>query len=430
MIKRHNISSSQGNALSKQLIAFFTFASLFYSTAFAVGEEHDDHVHDLGVDENLVLKDVFEKAVAIYPTLFEIKALETDADAWNEKGSSFLGGVPAFTVRYQSDKIYNNEGLEEIEAGVELPLWRWGQRSAARNVAESTWGQASYSEQLMRWQAAGELRVSLWKILLAENAIHHAETIISYSVQFVDAISRRHELGDLPEADVILAKADLLEKQIELTEIGAILADANRDYRALTGLEHRPALFEELQIESHDVKQNHPYLLDALADVSSLSASKKYIQQESKENPILFIGTRSETVSRNLSSDDSIGISLRIPFGGSSFNRTKVSAANRELADAEVELARRHRNLDLMLHEAEHSLTTTITALAIAEQRDELYQRRLAMATSAFEKGETDLLDMLLIQNNAQDASLESSRRRIELQRDIAFHNQAIGVLP
>ena len=36
-------------------------------------------------------------------------------------------------LRYQSDQFGSDAGLEEYEAGIELPMWRWGGRDAVRD---------------------------------------------------------------------------------------------------------------------------------------------------------------------------------------------------------------------------------------------------------------------------------------------------------
>jgi outer membrane protein TolC len=68
--------------------------------------------------------------------------------------------------------------------------------------------------------------------------------------------------------------------------------------------------------------------------------------------------------------------------------------------------------------------------LAIANQRKDIAETHLKMSRLAFEAGEIQLIDYLKIQATSQAAIRDAVERAILVQRDTAFYNQVVGVVP
>ncbi len=86
-------------------------------------EHESNHHHDLlAATDELTFGAVLDVAIARYPSITEYDARKVEAGAWTARGRSWIAGQPALSLRYQSDRWQDENGLEEIEAGVELPL--------------------------------------------------------------------------------------------------------------------------------------------------------------------------------------------------------------------------------------------------------------------------------------------------------------------
>jgi hypothetical protein len=60
------------------------------------------------------------------------------AKVLSERAGSVLSAHPAVQMRYQTDRVPGRPaGVRELEAGLELPLWRFGQRDALRREADA-----------------------------------------------------------------------------------------------------------------------------------------------------------------------------------------------------------------------------------------------------------------------------------------------------
>lgn len=404
---------------------------------FAVGAvsaadaELPSHQHAaLPVDETLTMTSAVDAAFALYPTTVELAARSEQADAWTDRGQSWLADRPSIMLRYQTDRWGPNNGLDEYEAGLQLPLWSWGGRSAVQRLGDALSVESDAAGLALRWEVAGLLRSALWGIALAENDHDLAEQTLDTASRLTTSVERRYELGDVALSDVLLVQSSYLEAQTALIEATAALLDAERAYRSVTGLERRPPFLGEVLSQSHDVEPDHPALAFANAEVSRAEAGVAVAESTFKAGTNLLIGPRSERPAFGNDFDDSIGITVNIPFGGSSHRRTEISSAARIAVNARAMRNQQMRTLTLALHEAAHSLNVVGQNLAAASERMDLAERHQAMGESAYEKGELELIDLLKVQATAIAAKRQVTRLLIDEKKQTALYNQAVGKLP
>ena len=215
-----------------------------------------------------------------------------------------------------------------------------------------------------------------------------------------------------------------------LIEVTAALLDAERAYRSVSGLPRRPAFLAEMLSQRDEIEPDHPALALANAEVSRTEASLAVAEKTFNTGASLLIGSRRERAAFSTAFDDSIGIAVNIPFGGSSHQRTEVSEVLRHVANARAVRSQQLRALTLDLHEAAHSLNVVRQNLAAASERTNLAERHQAMSKSAYEKGELDLIDLLKVQATAIAAKRQLTRLVIDQKRQTAFYNQSVGDLP
>ena len=412
--------------------SFIAVILLFAVGAAAAAEaELPSHQHEaLPVDESLTMIEAVAAAFALYPTTMELAARAEEANAWTDRGQSWLADRPSLMMRYQSDRWGADNGLDEYEAGIELPLWRLGGRSAVQHLGDTLSAESVAAGLALRWEVAGFLRSTLWGIALAENDHELAEQALETAARLTKSVERRHELGDVALSDVLLAQSTFLEAQTVLIEATAALLDAERAYRSVTGLERRPPFLAETLSQRHEVEPDHPALALANAEVSRAEASLEVAEKTFKAGASLLIGPRSERAAFNSEFDDSFGITVNVPFGGSVHQRTQISAVARDAAYVRAARSQQMRRLTLDLHEAAHSLNVVSENLSASSERMGLAERHQAMGESAYEKGELELIDLLKVQATAIAAKRQVTRLQIDQKRQTAFYNQAVGKLP
>lgn len=128
--------------------------------------------------------------------------------------------------------------------------------------------------------------------------------------------------------------------------------------------------------------------------------------------------------------NDSVGVTLRVPFGDDAHAAPIKVAAEVGVGNAIAERETLKLELEAAMHEAEHNLSVSCVEQTIAARQFEIAQERLKLAQKAFQLGETDLVSLLRVQAQNFESERAFTARRIQVQWDIAPYNQTLGVLP
>jgi outer membrane protein TolC len=390
-----------------------------------------EHLHTpLETSADLGWQELIDVTVENFPRFVELAGREQEASALAGRGRSLLSGQPQFRVRYQTDNPWDNANLREYELGVDLPLWRPGERRAAKILGSAANGGSAAAKAALRHEVIGLLRMALWDIELAANELAVAEDGARVAADLESAIERRFQAGEVPLSETLLVRSTAMERQSDVIAASALLVDAERAYQSLTGLSVRPVDFAEPLTDREDFDDSHPRLMLADAELERARSTLDLTRRASKGTPILSIGPQSERGAFSDYSAKSLNVALSVPFGGRKHSSATTAATSRIAAEAEADRLQLLRELDLDLHEARHSLLVIEQSLALAEQRSELASRSFEMSERAFAEGEITLLELLRSEETALLTNREVVGLEVERQRAIAQINQAIGVWP
>lgn len=418
---------------------FVAVAAFLFSLTGGAASAEEPHAHlsqeahthvPLEIDSALDLRAVVEAALAAHPQSGELVARELEAEAWAARGRQWLAAAPALYFSYLTDRPRDDWGQRQYDLGLDLPLWRVGQRDAVRSLASSASRESGAAGAALRLEVAGLLRGTLWDIAAAASAIDAARDGEALARELVRVVERLNESGDLPRADVLLARATLLEREQALVAAEASLLDAERTYRSLTRLETRPASIIEAPSELDALTDTHPFIALAEAGVLRAEANRDLVGREVRGPLTLSIGPHREIDPFTTVPRDSVVVELNMPVGGKGYGATQTAQAQREAAAAVAERGALVRRLDLDLHEAEHTLLVLERSVALADERNALAAQQLAMAQAAFAQGEIELRELIRIQESTLAARREIERLEIERARTVAALNQALGVTP
>lgn len=413
--------------LGVALLGMISAASLLA----AEPDQSDAHRHEpLAVSAELAWPELVDRTLANYPRFVELAARDAQARALVARAGNWLSAQPALSVRYQTDKPWDDVSLREYELGLELPLWRPGQRQAAQSYGQAATAGSRAAPAALRHDVAGILRTVLWDIERATNVLAVARDGALVAAELLRVVESRYEAGDLPLSETMLMRSTMLEREAAVIEAEALLVDSERAYRSLTGLDVRPSSFAEPLTERSEFDFSHPWVMLADAELEQARAAVDLTSRAAKGAPTLTIGPRRERASFSDYSADSLGISVAIPFGGKAHRTPAIAAAARELAQAEADRLQLLRQLDLDLHEARHTLLVVESSLELARRRSEIADSSFAMSQRAFADGEMSLLELLRREETALLTAREVAGLEVERQRAIARINQAVGVLP
>lgn len=390
--------------------------------------EHHDPIEP---DPQLSLGQLIEQTLEKYPDCLINEALIQQAEALQVRGDSWFAGSHSLALDYSDDHIANDRGQREASAQLEFTVWNWGQRSAAQNVAEQARHSAQKQSAAVKLEVAGLVREALWNIAQAESRLQQARFNADLSAQLLEKVRKRVELGDLARADLLLAESEDLQIRAALTQAEAELMHSRKSYTNLTQTTHIPTLYQEEQSAINDISPDHPLLEAINALVSRKQAAIEWAKTTDTINqPKVNIGAKTNRDLRGGDEMQSAGIGVVIPFGHATYDAPEIAAAQLELNQTLAQREHLQRHLEKNLHEAEHNLAVTRAELKLAEQMRDLVAQHLKMSEISFNAGEINLLDLLKIRSRSLEAMRNAREQAIQLQRNIAFYNQAVGVLP
>jgi len=356
------------------------------------------HFDPLVWDSGMNLKDAVQITLERYPQTAVVGAKQQQTEALRRRGDSLLAKAPNFYAIYGNDSLFDDTGYHYFETQLQLPLWKWGQRAAGRSLAEEADKETKAYAAALQLRVAGLVRDVLWDMRLKENLHDLAKQALTLSDRLVQTVERRVDAGDLPRADLVLAKSDRIEKKLALTRAEAELMHSRRRYIILTQSNRAPDSFEERQSARAEIAERHPLLAAANAVIARLQANLHWVRRTGLgQQPSIYLGSRHEKNFANEPTIDSLNVAVTIPLGGGAVAAPKIAKANLALTEA---LAERHsllRRLGQGLHEAEHELEVDHVELSLAEERKKLSEEYFRMSRIGFQAGEIQLIDLLSI---------------------------------
>ena len=376
-----------------------------------------------GVD----LASVVDTALQRHPAYQTLAAADDEANALDRRARSLVSDQPSLSLHLQDDRLASDTGFREWEAGVDMPLWRPGQRRAARDLGDSARDEAVLRHRTLSLQVAGEVREAAWTLAIARNRARLAEQELATARELEGQVQTLLERGDVPRTDLLMAREETLQREAAFHAAHTEAHHALVAWQALTGMADLPDRLAETRATGE--LQASPLLAEAQALAARALAEQALVREQAGGAPVLTVGGRSEDDGFG-QTRDSLGVGLSIPLGLKSHRGPAEAAAARQLAAAQAERDRQHRQLSLAVAEAEEAITMSTQTLAIARARHELAAENLSLARKAYALGETGLSDLLRVQTRAFTAERDAVLRELERDRAIARYNQALGVAP
>jgi outer membrane protein TolC len=400
---------------------------LIAGQTFAAEMEHE-HLAEV---EGLDFATMLDAAVQTAPQSLEAPVREQQASDYSAAGNRLLAGRPSLVYNLVDDRLRDNTGLKQQEFGLQLPLWRPGERRDAQAMGQHYEEQVALWSSYLRWDLAGRLRTALMDLENAEAQLALEQEASRNAEELHRVTQRMFEAGSLAQIDTLQTRNLLLQQEQKVFEADAQMVDAERTFQVLTGLDRRPATaFAETRSALEEVGDTHPLIEYMNSEVTLMRDHVEQTQLANKGNPQLTIGTHSERGDRLQNYNDSVLLQLNIPIGGKNFVNSQTSTARRQQVDAEVALKQNRIELQRLVHEAEHALFTIEQQLPLAQEQADLAEQRRQMAERAFETGELTLTQVLASVQDAITTRQALTTMRLQQQRLISEYNQYIGVLP
>ncbi|MDD5755440.1 MAG: TolC family protein [Methylococcales bacterium] len=401
--------------------------------AHAENFPHVEHHDPMVIDTQLSLSQLVDLTLEKYPDSQWLDSLENEATAIKQRGDSWFSGSAQAFYRFQEASSLH---LHYNDATVQVPLWNLGQRDAQQRIGDKAQVDSAMQATATKWRVAGLIRAALWDISLQELRLQQATTDTLIAEQLVNDVKRRVQAGDLAEMDSLLAQTELLNKRSMQTLAEAEVMHARKRYSSITQSTKVPANFQESLSKTKEIEQTHPALQAINSQIERKQAELDALQLVGSGQSSVVVGINSDRysagkngkeVSNNM---ESLNIGITVPFGGEKHLAPQTAALNVELNKLRADRDQLFRDLEQNHHEAEHNLQVNQAELAILNELKTVAEKHLKMTQQSFSVGEIDLIDLLKIQSQTKLAVLTAKERAVIVQRDFAFYNQAVGVMP
>ncbi|MFV1922046.1 MAG: TolC family protein [Methylotenera sp.] len=400
-----------------------------FSTSIGIAAEDDVHKDVLHINSSLTLKDVLNETIKLQPQQANLNSQQYGVTAKQALADSFLPDAPAITILHQNDFLGSSRNERDYQATLELPLWLPNQREARAKVAELSALNLDASQSALAIQTAGLLREAVWDVAFNENELALAEAKYQSALTLEEKVKKSFQAGEAAKTDWLLAQQDTLEASKNKLLAQAELMHARFRYKLVTGLNQIPKDFSE-EKSSLDNYEQSPVWLAILTKVHYAEEQRNLANIEKKENIQVLINARNSQGAFDTQYNQSMGLSIRIPFATPARTTPIVAASEISLGQALTEREELKRVLEAALHEAEHNLEVSELEQALAKQHWGIASESLRLAEKAYALGEHDLATLIRIKSQTFDAERKYRAVQIQYQWNIARYNQAVGVLP
>jgi len=394
------------------------------NTAWAI-QEHDAEI--LVLDDRLTLSSLLATTLQRHPQAGVLKARSATIDAETKYGNRWLPETTELTAFHMSDQAFDDIGAYENEVALSFPMWLPGEKKAQSRLGEVLADSRASDEAEFQWRVSGQLRQQLWQLKLAvrqwQLALEHESRLGEVLAQ----VTLFAEAGELSRADQLATMEELAVLKGETMLLEAEYMDAIRLYRSFTGLEAIPTLIEETLSETHEIRQDHPALRQAMGEMEQASATTQVVSQRSNARPSLDVFWRGFSGDTRSPDVNALGVGFAMPIGKSPRREPEVARAFELFAGAEAHVLETKRELDLQLHEANHVVHTTRERLENSGLIMEAATERHQLDKLAYELGEFSTREWL--RRLSQLKKLEQSHELLLIQKGaaIAAYNQAVG---
>lgn len=369
------------------------------------------------------------------PDMQALQAQQTVLAIDQEEAQRWWPQAPVLSVSHRSDQWLSDEG-SEWELELEAPLWRNGQRRAQQQVVAASEEERLAQQTLLRLILAGALRKAVWTLAEREAQLRVDDSRVQTAAALERDVIRRVAAGELAQADALLAQSEALAARNDKEASALDTLQAQQALELLTGQRQLPTPLSESLFSvtpdnsvSASALERHPQVLAALQTLSVARAEAGLVRNSQTPVSAALSWAQSheslDNAHKNL-----LGLKVTVPLGAESRQRSAIASAQRAVivANAQAEKVRRAVKLQVELAHA-----TLINAQRQHDQAEKQYQtaeHSLRLSRRAFDAGELDLLSLLRLQQNTQQALAQRDLKRISSERAIAAFNQAWGIVP
>jgi len=387
--------------------------------------------------DTVTLSSLVESVYQQHPAHHNELAQQRKIDANTVLANSLFADVSSMNLTHKNDIVATDDGFQEWEGTVDMPLWLAGQKESQLALSQKMAAELPAYQRQIRLESSAKVRELIWNVILAETSTEQAYQSWQTAQKLHHDVDARVKAGELAATERLLASSYALDMQSQYLLEEAELEHALKSYLYFTGESSLPQEYEEALLQDSDdehhslaiVDQQHPSLAIIDHQISTLRSQQDVAGFDGAVNPNLSLGMRSERGVRGEHFNNSIVLGISFALDDKAYRQPAVSEAAKALADAEISRQQMERELNIALSSTLHDMETKQKQLELATAQDKETQQYFMLQQRAFDLGEIDLVSVLRSQSIANEAQNRKQLLQVEIKQLVAYINQALGVV-
>ncbi len=337
---------------------------------------------------------------------------------------SWIAGDVDLVVHHENDTLTDNDDYKNWQVGVEFPLWLSSQKQAQKTITRSYGEQLSAYQLYLRWLASEQLRKLVWNYRTAEIEVDAARSALQKSQSLLNKVILKVKAGESPRIDQLLAHKAVLKQQNNLVQKRSTLTIAQNQFRRWTRTHNLPQNILEQPLSPLPLDQ-HPKIIQLSSALQISRAMMKKTQAGKRDNPKVFLGAQNDK--DKSSENNSLILEVSIPLGVNPGFSPRLAEKKRNVYEQQAVLDKARIQLEQAIFQAQQQLTSAQQSIHLAKEQYAISIKALSMSEQAYQLGETNIQNLLLVQQQTAEAKRDFRLAEARSGQAIANLNQVSG---
>ena len=337
---------------------------------------------------------------------------------------SWIAGDVDLVVHHENDTLTDNNDYKNWQVGVEFPLWLSSQKQAQKTITRSYGEQLSAHQLYLRWLASEQLRKLVWNYRTAEIEVEAARSALQKSQSLLNKVILKVKAGESPRIDQLLAHKAVLKQQNNLVQKRSALTIAQNNFRRWTRTQNLPQNILEQPLSPLPLDQ-HPKIIQLSSALQISRAMMKKTQAGKRDNPKVFLGAQNDK--DKSSENNSLILEVSIPLGVNPGFSPRLAEKKRNVYEQQAVLDKARIQLEQAIFQAQQQLTSAQQSIHLAKEQYAISIKALSMSEQAYQLGETNIQNLLLVQQQTAEAKRDYRLAKARSGQAIANLNQVSG---
>ena len=365
-----------------------------------------------------------ERLAQTQPEALRLEAQQTWSQAQTQQARRWFPQGGQWRIAHETDQMTGSQGIQNWEVGIGFSLWAWGQRQAQQDYAQFSQQGFELSQSLLKLDMAEVLREAAWNLRQAKAELEMAQREHQVWQQLTEGVSKAVRAGEKPQLDQKLAEQALLRSEANLAQTQAKLNQAQALLQSWGVDSEIEALTEP---QAKEDWQNHPALIWQQNLAQQAQAKRRIAESEVSGQPSIELTAKQEEDDQT-QANGALVLAFSMPFGEG--NRLALTDSLQNQTEQQVALATLKRQIHQAWLSADNNLKLARQQNGLAQKQVEMSRQTLVMARQSYQSGETNLTELLRVQQQTLFDERQAVLSSLDVQYQIARFNQALGVVP